>query len=437
MRERVSFKEINRLAIPAIFAGIIEPIISITDMAVAGRLTHDTALALAAIGLVGGFLSTLIWVFAQTRSAISSFVSQALGANRLNEIRPLVGQIFWMNGLISAFILFSTCWGASFIFELYRAEGSVLSYAVEYYQIRAWGFPFTLLTFTIFGAFRGLQNTSWAMKISLVGGIVNVVLDWFFAYYLDLHVAGIAYASLIAQAIMFLLALLFLFTKTPFRLKLGKELHPKMGAALVMSLNLILRAVALNIALFLANRYATSYGAEYIDAQSFLFQIWILCAFILDGYSNAGNAIGGRLRGAGDYQRLVLLVKDLTYCMLWVGLALILFLSMGYRHLGPFLAPELEELHHLVEGALWIVILMQPLNAFAFLYDGVFKGLGEAAFLRNLLLVATFLGFIPTLFLLDSLGWKLQAIWWAFFVWMLIRAGGLFWAFRYKYAKKT
>ncbi len=48
--QKVSFKEINKLAIPAIFAGIVEPLISITDTAVAGRLQVDTAETLAGVG---------------------------------------------------------------------------------------------------------------------------------------------------------------------------------------------------------------------------------------------------------------------------------------------------------------------------------------------------------------------------------------------------
>jgi Na+-driven multidrug efflux pump len=80
---------------------------------------------------------------------------------------------------------------------------------------------------------------------------------------------------------------------------------------------------------------------------------------------------------------------------------------------------------------------MQPVNAIAFMFDGIFKGLGEAKYLRNVLLVATFLGFWPTLLILDYLGLKLYAIWIAFFVWMLIRSLALVFKFRNKYLDKT
>ena len=46
-----------------------------------------------------------------------------------------------------------------------------------------------------------------------------------------------------------------------------------------------------------------------------------------------------------------------------------------------------------------MVIISQPLNAIAFTLDAVFKGLGEMAYLRNVLLGATIVGFIPFLYL--------------------------------------
>jgi Na+-driven multidrug efflux pump len=81
----------------------------------------------------------------------------------------------------------------------------------------------------------------------------------------------------------------------------------------------------------------------------------------------------------------------------------------------------------------WIVLLMQPLNAIAFVFDGLFKGLAEAVTLRNTLLIATFLGFIPALLLGDYFGLKLAAIWIAFTVWMFLRMIILVVIFRKKY----
>jgi len=62
----ITLKEINRLAVPAIFAGIIEPVISITDTMVAGdlnRLNQNNLPYLGAIGLSGALLSAFVWIY--------------------------------------------------------------------------------------------------------------------------------------------------------------------------------------------------------------------------------------------------------------------------------------------------------------------------------------------------------------------------------------
>ena len=81
----------------------------------------------------------------------------------------------------------------------------------------------------------------------------------------------------------------------------------------------------------------------------------------------------------------------------------------------------------------YIVILALPINTVAFVFDGLFKGLGEMRYLRNVLLSATFLGFIPALYLTESLGWGLHGIWYSLTLWMVIRGGALVWKFRVKF----
>lgn len=436
-KTKISFKEINQLAIPAIIAGIAEPLISLTDIAVIGNVTENPVEAMAAAGIVGSFLSAIIWIVAQTKTAISAIVSQHLGSNRLSAVKTLVPQALAFNFILSIIIYFITSLFAEQIFSLYNAEGLLLNYAQEYYSIRAIGYPLTLVTFAIFGVFRGLQNTLWAMKCSITGAVVNIVLDYALVYGIDglipsMHIKGAAYASVIAQLVMFIMALYFFFTKTPFSLKLRFKINPQMNRLLGMSLNLFVRAASLNFAIYLANAYATGYGDTYIAAQSILMNIWLFFSFFIDGYANAGNAISGKLLGAKDYKKLWLLSVDISKYAIVIALILMGVCTIFYDDIG-LLFNKQEAVLVLFSSVFWIVLLMQPVNAIAFMFDGIFKGLGETVYLRNVLLAATFIGFTPTLLLFDYIGWKLHAIWVAFYVWMLVRSIALVIKFKRKY----
>lgn len=440
MSAKISLKEINRLAIPAIIAGVVEPLISLTDIAIIGNVKENPVEALAAAGIVGSFLSAIIWVVAQLKSAISAVVSQHYGANRLNAIKTLIPQVLAFSLIVSLFIFGVTTAFADFIFRSYNAEGLILEYSRDYFHIRAIGYPLSLLTFSIFGVFRGMQNTLWAMKVSITGALINVVLDFALVFGVGdfipaMHLKGAAYASVIAQAVMLMITLYYFFNNTPFNFRLSKKINPQFKPLLIMAGNLFVRALALNIAIYFANVYATGYGKNFIAAQSVLMNIWLFFSFFIDGYASAGNAISGRLLGAKDYRKLWRLSKDVSLYAIIVSLFLVVLCVAFYQDIGWIFTKE-NAVIVLFTSVFWIVIAMQPLNAVAFVFDGIFKGLGEAAYLRNTLIVATFLGFLPTLWIADYFGLKLHAIWMAFAVWMAIRAGALIIKFKRKYLNK-
>jgi len=437
LKTAISFKTINRLAIPATIAGIAEPLLSITDTAIVGNIPENGLESLAAAGIVGSFLSMLIWILGQTRSAISAIISQYLGAGKLEAIKNLPAQAIYLNIGLSLLILLSTVFIVEEIFELFNASGKILRYCISYYGIRVWGFPLTLFVFAVMGIFRGLQNTYWPMLIAIVGAVLNVLLDFLLVFGIEgfvspMYLEGAAWASLISQGVMAIMAFFLLIRKTDIDLKLRFPIHPELSRLVIMSLNLFVRALALNIALVLAVREATTLGGNYIAAHTIAINLWLFAAFFIDGYGAAGNIMGGRLFGAKDYNGLWTLAKKVMLYGLLVSLILVFLCFLFYRPLGRLFSNE-----PLVLGTFYsifyILILGFPMNAVAFVFDGIFKGLGEMKYLRNVLLTATFVGFIPTLYFGKYMDWGLAGIWMAFTIWMLFRGGALVWKFRRKF----
>jgi len=433
----ISFKRIQQLALPAIIAGIAEPVLSSTDAAVVGNISEYGTESLAAVGIVGTFLSTIIWILAQTRSAISAIVSQNLGAGKIESLKSFPAQAILFNIILSLILLFSTYFFIEEIFVFLRAEGKILEFSIDYYNIRVWGFPLTLFTFAVFGIFRGLQNTFWPMIIATVGALINIGLDFMFVYGIEgviepMGVKGAAWASLIAQFIMAILALVFLIVKTDVSLKLKRKIHPEIKRLANMSFNLFVRSVALNIALLMAVREATSLGKEYIAAHTIAINLWLFSAFFIDGYGAAGNILGGRLLGAKKYKKLWVLTKRVNLYNLVVSLLLVVSGLLLYNQLGLLFTKDVLVLSTFY-GVFFIVLISQPFNALGFTFDAIFKGLGEMKFLRNILIGSTLFGFIPTLLIANYFDLKLKGIWIALVVWIAFRAIALMIKFKLKY----
>jgi putative MATE family efflux protein len=434
LAQDISIKNINRLAIPALIAGVAEPILSITDTAIIGNMDVNATESLAAVGIVGAFISMLVWVFGQIRSAISSILSQYLGANKIDEVKELPAQAIAIILLGSFLVILLTYPISEHIFRLYNAKDLVLDYCVDYFNIRIFGFPFALLVFAVFGIFRGLQNTFYPMIIAIIGTIINIVLDVVLIYGIEgyipaMHIKGAAYASVIAQASMAVISIVLLLRKTFINLRIRFPFHPEIKRLLGMVGNLFIRTIALNIALYLATAYATSYGKEYIAAYTITINLWLLAAFMIDGFASAGNILSGKLLGAKQYGLLIklsnrLLVYGLVTGVIMAGIGFLLYNFIG----GVFTkeTPVLTEFY----TVFWLVLLSLPVSAITFIFDGMFKGMGKMKYLRNVLILSTGLVFLPSLLIFDYLELKLYAIWLTFTFWIIARGAPLILNFR-------
>ncbi|WP_232217093.1 MATE family efflux transporter [Winogradskyella sp. J14-2] len=431
---KITLKQINKLAIPALISGISEPILSLTDAAIIGNMDLNATESLAAVGIVTTFLSMLIWVLGQTRSAISSIVSQYLGADQLSEVKNLPAQAMFIITSLSLIIIAVTYPLASQIFKLYNASDLILTYSVDYYHIRVFGFPFTLFTIAVFGTFRGLQNTYYPMLIAITGAVANIILDIVLVYGIEgfipaMHIKGAAYASVFAQVIMALLSVYYILKKTDIPLLVKFPFNKEINRFILMIANLFIRTIALNVALYFGTSYATKYGTTYIAAYTIAINLWFLGAFLIDGYASAGNILSGKLYGAKDYKTLMALSNKLIKYGVVVGVIIGLVGAVFYYPIGSIFTDDKAVLEEFSK-VFWMILAMQPLCALAFIFDGVFKGLGKMEYLRNVLLFSTLLVFIPVIFTTDALDYKLHGIFIAFTLWIIARGLPLIIKFR-------
>jgi putative MATE family efflux protein len=439
--QKITLSDINKLAIPAILYNITEPLIGLVDLAIIGKMAENSTEATGGVGLAVGLISTLVWGLAQVRTAISAQVGKYLGMEQLDKIKSLIPQ-----SLILSILLGILFWALSVFYYqpistfLFNDTNELtLNFSLDYYKIRAVGLPLSLFIAGIFGVFRGYQNTSWAMIISLIGGAINLILDLVLVHGVQdfipaLGVKGAAYASLIAQLVMFFLSIYFLIKKTPFNLNPTLKFNPELKTTLILTINMLIRTVALNATFILALRYANGLGEKVLSTYAVGINIWLFSSFFIDGYSNAGNAIAGKLLGKKDIKQL----NYLGHFLIKTNLLIAVLLGLTYFILRSFISSiyfQEEELKTIFLSFFWIIIIAQPINSIAYSLDGVFKGLGEAKTLRNVLLVGTFFVFIPSIYLFEYLNFGVKGIWFSFLIWMAWRALSLYIIFK-KFVKQ-
>lgn len=424
-------KEINSLAIPAILYNITEPLIGLVDTAIIGQIGEDSTIAQGGVGLAAGLIATLVWGFAQMRTSLSAIISRQFGANKIEIIKSLVPQtllLTFFTGLILSILLITNY---NYLANLVYGEidTNTFNYSKEYFIIRSYGLPISLSIALFFGVFRGFQNTSWAMYISLIGGFSNIVLDVVLVLGIEhlvspMGVKGAAWASVYSQLLMVFLCGVFYLRKTPFNFKIDIKISPFFQEMLQIFFNMFIRTMVLNLVFLISNRYANSYGSSSLAAYTIAYNIWIFSAFFIDGYSNAGNALAGKFMGEKNKIKLQLLGKNLLKINIKIAIILMIIYTILYPYIGKFFNPE-ENVNIIFKSIFWMVIIAQPFNSIAFTFDGIFKGLGRAVDLRNTLIIGTFFFFIPTIYFLDLFIPELITIWVALTLWMIYRGMSL------------
>jgi MATE family multidrug resistance protein len=168
-------------------------------------------------------------------------------------------------------------------------------------------------------------------------------------------------------------------------------------------------------------------GGMVLAANAILMNLQNLLSFALDGFAHAAEALVGKAVGARSKAALQ---KSVSIALRWsvyvAGGFCILFL-LG----GPLLISLLTDLPQVRETTMrylpWM-ILSPLVSVWSFLYDGVFVGATRAREMRDIMLVSTFLVFVPAWFLLRFLG--NDGLWLAFMLFMASRGLGMHYFYR-------
>ena len=196
-------REILRLAVPSILAGITVPLVGMVDTAVAGHLGGDTAAQIGAISVGSMVLSLLYWCFGFLRTGTGGLTAQAFG----REAPAECGRIFLRGmglALLAAIAALALQWPFfKGVMLLTDATPGVKELAERYFFIRIWAAPATMTLMALRGWFVGMQNSVDSMWMDLIVNGVNIAASILLAFGIGgwpgLGFAGIPLGTVIAQ----------------------------------------------------------------------------------------------------------------------------------------------------------------------------------------------------------------------------------------------
>jgi len=410
------------LSFPILLSLIAEPVTGLIDTGFVAQLGK---VSLAALGVSTGVLSSVFWIFGFLGIGTQTEVSQTYGKGQIKAAIKSVSLAMTIGVIVSIVLIVLLLPSASVVSGLLGAKGAVLEQATHYIQVRLIGAPAVIITIVGFGALRGIQDMKTPLWIALIINITNIVLDYPFIFGWQfipaMGVGGAALASVISQWIgagwmVWLINQKLGFTRD-FNLSDGINLI-KIGR------DLFIRTGLLTLFMLIGTRVATQIGEEAGAAHQIIRQIWFFTALVLEAFATTAQSLIGYFYGA---ERLDYAKRVATITTLWsLGTGVILMLGMfaTTQFVTNTFVPDDTVAVFL---SAWIVAsLSQPLNAIAFITDGIHWGTSDYSFLRNAMICATVVGLIGLLLIPIDHAEAFTYVWMVSVLWIGIRA---FWGF--------
>ena len=208
MTEGNILPKIIKFSIPLMLSGMLQLFFNAADVIVVGRYAGDEALA--AVGSTGALINLLINLFIGISIGASVLMGQAIGARDYNDAQDSLHTAM-LTGFIGGIIMiFVGQFVSRPMLELMQTPDDVIELSSLYMKIYFMGMPGFMLY--NFGAaiLRAAGDTQRPLYYLFVSGIINVILNLYFVIVLKMSVDGVAYATIISEAISAILIVICL-----------------------------------------------------------------------------------------------------------------------------------------------------------------------------------------------------------------------------------
>jgi MATE family multidrug resistance protein len=425
-------KKIFTIALPMMLSNISVPLLGLVDTAVIGHLPESYYLAGVAVGSM--VVTLLFWMLVFLRMSTTGLVAQAYGANDFQQVLRLLLQSILIALVLASLLLLLQTPLSSLFFHFIDGSEQVLLYGKQYFDIRIWSAPAALLNMVVLGWLLGMQNAKVPMFLLIISNAVNIALSLLFVVGFEWGVAGVAWASLLADYIALICGLLVIMKMIqPFYnvgdfMKLLKQLlnlH-SLRAFIALNRDIFIRTLCVQVTYAFMTMQGVKLGDDVVSANSVLMHFLLLISFSMDGLAYAAEALVGKNMG----HRCLSKLKDAVHVTLFWAFIFSLMQSLLFYFYGQWIINQITSINSIqVEANSYLpwLILIPLTSMLGFVFDGVFIGMTRAKEMRNSMIISLCLVYFPVWFVFSAQG--NHALWIAMNAFMAARGVTLLWIY--------
>lgn len=329
-------------AFPMIIGNLFQQFYTMVDSVVVGRFVSEHALA--AVGASYSLTNVFISIAIGGGVGASVLTSRYFGSREYRKMKTSVTTAMLSFLMVSLILGGIGLFFGQEIMKLLNTPENILEQATEYLNIYFLGLPFLFMYNILSAMFNALGRSKIPLYLLIFSSVFNIVLDVVFVREFHMGVAGVAWATLIAQGISAVVAfLLFVREMKQYQGEKGdtrfdKEEFSRMSRIALPS---ILQQSTVSIGMMLVQSVVNSFGAEMLAGFSAAMRIESICIVPMAAMGNVMSSFTAQNLGAGKQERVVKGYHTGYGIVFGFGIILCVILEFFYQPLiGMFLGEE-------------------------------------------------------------------------------------------------
>lgn len=396
-------KTLLQFSIPSIVAMLLQTVITITDGYFTGNYVGDSALAAINLGL------PILYVYLGTGLCVgvggSVISGRLLGAKNRLKASEIFAQTIVTAIAISAIISLVVFMLFTPILGLLKAEGQLSVYFTDYYRIMLITYPCMVLG-TILGMFIRVDGKPQiCMLVSIMGCILNVIMDYIFVAVIGLGVRGSAIGSLIVQIITVLVQIIYFVMPNAIirfrRFTFNKDINKEM---MLNGSSEFIGEMASAISMFAFNYVLMKYvGAEGVAAFTILGFVVYGYSMVCIGFGQGISPLASICWGANEKSTAIEIRKIANRILFVIGI----MVAVGFFVSGEYYAKlfgcsnsvaDMVAAGFRIYAVTFLVMGYDVINSMYFTSCGDAKSSALISSLRGIVLLLAFTLILPAIF---------------------------------------
>ncbi|XP_054777878.1 protein DETOXIFICATION 44, chloroplastic isoform X2 [Prosopis cineraria] len=393
--------DILSIALPAVLALAADPIASLVDTAFVGH--------------IGNSMEALI---RKEEDSDQSNDNEVLGKHQSKMLLPSVSTSLLLAASLGIAEAVTLCFGSGILVNIMGipADSPMHAPAEQFLTLRAFGAPPVVIALAAQGTFRGFLDTKTPLYAIGAGNLLNAILDVMLIFTFGLGISGAAIATVTSE---YLIAFILLWKLSDKVLLIPSDFDGRKIFSYLKSGGLLTgRTMAVLVTITLATSMAARLGPVPMAGHQICMQVWLSMSLLTDALALAGQALLAGDYSQGNYEQARLIVYRVLQIGLVTGIALSMILFPGFGAFSSLFSTDSKVLD-IAQSGLLFVAGSQPVNALAFVIDGLYYGVSDFEYAFYSMLIV---GLISSVFLLVAapvLG--LPGVWTGLFLFMTLR----------------